>query len=193
MKNLGPEGRAAAAGQVLFDAAKSNAAGAAAEDVTTSYLKFLGNISKRKQDGTFDAAFGGPEFAPLRSVIDDLERVSKSALRANKVAHDVSGATVTKSIATGAIFGALASGNPAAAAGLFGITFLGPALAGKLLRSRAYLKWLTYSQKLKPAEKHLALQRLGMLAVRDSDPEVRDALKQLVPVVTKLTEQEQPN
>jgi hypothetical protein len=193
MKNLSPEGRSMAAGQILFNAAKSKAAGAAAEDVSTSYQKFLGNILEMKQRGTFDAAFGGPEFAPLRQTIDDLERVSKSALRANKVAHDVSGATVVRAGAAGSIATLAMTGQIPAAAGVFALTFVAPAVAGKLLRSRAYLNWLTYARKAKPEETRIVLQRLGMIATRDRDPETRAALQQLVPVVTRLTNEAQQN
>lgn len=195
MKNLSPEGRSMAAGQILFDAAKTKAAGAAADDVATSYQKFLGNLLEMKQGGQnskFNAVFGAPEFAPLRQTIDDLERVSKSALRANKVSHDVSGATVVRAGAAGSIGTLALTGQIPAAAGVFALTFLAPAVAGKVLRSRAYLNWLTYARQAKPNEMRQVLQRLSMIAVRDRDPETREALQQMVPVVSGIVEQQPP-
>ncbi len=184
-----------AAGQILFDAAKTKAAGAAADDVATSYQKFLGNLLEMKQGGQnskFNAVFGAPEFAPLRQTIDDLERVSKSALRANKVSHDVSGATVVRAGAAGSIGTLALTGQIPAAAGVFALTFLAPAVAGKVLRSRAYLNWLTYARQAKPNEMRQVLQRLSMIAVRDRDPETREALQQMVPVVSGIVEQQPP-
>lgn len=185
MKNLSPEGRAMAAGQVLFEAAKSKAAGAAVEDVATSYQKFLGNILEMKKRGTFDAAFGAPEFGPLRATIDDLEKISKGALRANKVAHDVSGATTVRAGAVGSIAGLAAMGQIPAAAGVFALTFLAPAVAGKVLRSKAYLNWLAYTQKAKPSAR-LALQRLGAIAASERDPETRAALLKSITVIDEI-------
>lgn len=187
MKNLSPEGRAKVAGQFLFESAKSKAAGSAAEDVATSYQKFLGNISEMKQRGTYDAVFGGPEFKPLRDTIDDLMKVSKSSMRANKVAHDVSGAAVIRGTAAGSIFTLAATGNLPAAAGVFGATFLAPAAAGRLLRSKSYLNWLAYARQ-HPNDTRLVMQRLGMVAARDRDPETRKALGQLHQVAQQLAQ-----
>lgn len=185
MKNLSPEGRAMAAGQLLLEAAKTKAAGAAAEDVSTSYLKFLGNIMDMKRSGKFDAAFGAPEFQPLRDTIDDIERVSKSALRANKVAHDVSGAATIRGTALGGIGTLVVTGQVPAAAALFATTFVAPALAGRLLRSKSYLNWLAYTRK-HPGDTRAILQRLEMVAVRDRDPRDREALKALIPPVQQI-------
>lgn len=190
MKNLSPEGRSMAAGQLLFEAAKTKAAGAAVEDVSTSYQKFLGNLLEMKKRGKFDAAFGAPEFAPLRQTVFDLEKVSKSALRANKVAHDVSGATMVRAGAAGSIGTLAMTGNLIPAAGVFAVTFLAPAVAGKVLRSRSYLNWLAYANKAKPTELRTALQRLEAVAVRDRDPETRAALQQLVPAIEQVVTQQ---
>lgn len=186
MRNLSPEGRAVAAGQLLYEAAKTKAAGAAVQDVATSYQKFLGNILEMKKRGTFDAAFGAPEFAPLRDTIDDITKVSKGALRANVVAHDVSGATTIRAGAVASIVGLAAAGQVPAAASVFALTFLAPAVAGKVLRSKAYLNWLAYARKAKPHELRTVLQRLEMVAVRDRDPETRTALQQLAPAIEQI-------
>ena len=178
MKALSPEGRSMAAGQLLYEMAKSKAAGAAAEDVSTSYQKFLGNVLEMKKRGTFDAAFSAPEFAPLREVVADLEKVSKSALKANKVAHDVSGAATIRGTAAGSIATLAATGQIPAAFGVYAAAFLGPQVAGKLMRSRAYLNWLAYA-KQPGVDRNLVLQRLSMVAARDRDPETRDALRRV--------------
>lgn len=189
MKNLSPEGRSMVAGQMLLDAAKTKAAGAAAEDVSTSYQKFLGNIMDMKRSGKFDAAFGAPEFKPLRDTIDDIEKVSKAALRANKVAHDVSGAAVVRGAAVGTIGTLVVTGQIPAAIGLFAATFVGPAVAGRLMRSKAYLNWLSYARQ-HPNDTRAILQRLEMVSVRDRDAKDREALKALIPPVRQLlTEQ----
>lgn len=178
MRALSPEGRSMAAGQLLYEMAKSKAAGAAAEDVSTSYQKFLGNILEMKKRGTFDAAFGAPEFAPLRDVVADLEKVSKSALKANKVAHDVSGAATIRGTAIGSVATLAATGQIPAAFGLYAAAFLGPQVAGKLMRSPAYLNWLAYA-KQPGVDRKLALQRISMVAASHRDPETREALRRV--------------
>lgn len=188
MKNMTPDGRAMAAGQILFEAAKTKAAGAAAEDVATSYQKFLGNILELKKRGKFDAAFGEPQFKPLRDTVDDLLTITKPALRANKVAHDVSGATALRGAGMYAIGTHILTGSIEAAAGVFALTFVAPAVAGKILRSKAYLNWLAYARKAQPGESRRVLQRLEMIAVRDQDPKTRAALQQFVPAFKKVSE-----
>ena len=104
--------------------------------------------------------------------------MSKSALKANQVAHDVSGAAMIRGTAAGSIVTLALTGQVPAALGVYAAAFAGPAVAGRLLRSKAYLNWLAYARK--PGVDHrLALQRLSMIAVRDRDPQTREDLKKL--------------
>lgn len=191
LRNLTPEGRAHVAGFKLMEAAKSKAAGGAAEDVTTSYSKFLGNISEMKQDGTFDVVFGAPQFKPIRDVIADLETTSKSALKANKVAHDVSGAAAIRGGAAATIGLTALTGNIPAAAGLFAVTFIAPKYAAKLMMSKSYQSWLSSARTASPESAAALRQRLAMIAVRDRDPETREALKEFAAKYDEVLKQMQ--
>ena len=186
LRNLTPEGRAKVAGLKLIDAASSSAAGKVAENVTTSYEKFLGNISKMKEDGTFNVVFGDPQFKKIRDVISDLEMTSKAALRANKVAHDVSGAAALRGSAAYAIATHVLTGSPELAAGVFALTYMAPKYTAKVMQSRAYQNWLASARTAAPGSERVLAQRLAMIAVRDRDPETREALKEFAAQYTKI-------
>ncbi|HNT78861.1 MAG TPA: hypothetical protein PKH77_27970, partial [Anaerolineae bacterium] len=94
------------------------------------------------------------------------------------VAHDVSGAATIRGTAAGSIATLAATGQIPAAFGVYAAAFLGPQVAGKLMRSRAYLNWLAYA-KQPGVDRNLVLQRLSMVAARDRDPETRDALRRV--------------
>ena len=98
-------------------------------------------------------------------------------------------ATTIRAGSVAAIVTLAVTWNIPAAAGLFALTFLAPAVAGKVLRSRSYLNWLAYANKAKPGELRTVLQRLEMVAVRDRDSETRKGLQQLIPVVNRVAAQ----
>lgn len=186
LRNLTPEGRAKVAGFKLIEAASSSAAGKVAENVTTSYEKFLSNISKMKQDGTFDVVFGAPQFRKIRDVISDLETTSKASLRANKVAHDVSGAAALRGSAAYAIATHVFTGSYELAAGVFALTYIAPKYTARVMQSRAYQNWLASARSAAPGSERVLAQRLAMIAARDRDPETRDALREFATQYEKV-------
>lgn len=188
MRSLGPEERATVAAQALREMGQTTAAGAVSEGAAYSYSTFIRNLTDMRQRGTLDAIFGQPEFRPIRRLLNDLETTSEAALRANKVAHDVSGAANLRGqVAIGIVGTAFYS--PMTAIGLFALAWPGTAGAGRLLRSRPFLRWLAGTKSVPPQNWPQYVLRLN--AVVNADPTLKEAIDGYRQGLTSAAQQSQ--